>query len=108
MADAPTLNSRRLTQQDFYDQRLASATPETLTTRTLQLLSIVISNVTASDRLLTLTDGNGVTRLTFQIAARDLQERTFPDGWQFASGLVMSCDAGSAVDVQLYGKQKNN
>lgn len=108
MADSQSVNTRRLPEQQFFDQRFAAASPETLTTRELNLVSMIVSNTSASDRLLTLADGNGVTQITFQIAARDLQSRDFNDGFKFAAGLVMSCDAGSAVRVQLYGKQKNN
>lgn len=103
------INTKRLPGRDFFYDSLAPSSTTTIASQTIWITSLVISNITANDETVTLTTAETapVTQLTFTISARDLQSRSFQDGWQFTSGIKISCTTGSAVQVQIYGKQKS-
>lgn len=91
----------------WYEAEGTVPSAETLigTAKTVRIVELILTNITASDVTVTLKNNEGtpLTEATFVVSARDQIDPTYANGWKFTSGIRMSDGSGSSIRYQIKG-----
>lgn len=99
------MDPRPLPVKTFEYSGLVPSTQTTINSPTTYITNMTLSNIDSSNHTVTFRNGAGTTKAAIVIASNDVDPHSFPDGWDFVSGISIQCDAPSVVQIQIFGYQ---